>query len=67
METMADMIAVSGNLHEDEAYQVMEIFLFDQQDLLKDFFDEFAASFPTPKEDVNPESRGKLKAVKKTA
>ena len=67
METLADMIAVSGDLHEDEAYQVMEIFLFEKQDLLKDFFDEFAASFPTPKEDVNPEARGKLKAVKKTA
>lgn len=67
METMADMIAISGNLHEDEAYQVMEIFLFEKQDLLKTFFDEFAASFPQPKEDVNPESRGKQKAVKKTA
>jgi hypothetical protein len=67
METMADMIAISGNLHEDEAYQVMELFLFEKQDLLKTFFDEFAASFPTPKEDVNPESRGKQKAVKPTA
>jgi hypothetical protein len=61
------MIAVSGNLHENEAYQVMEIFLFERQDLLKAFFDEFAASFPTPKQDVNPEARGKQKAVKRTA
>jgi hypothetical protein len=67
METMADMIAVSGNLHENEAYQVMEVFLFERQDLLKAFFDEFAASFPTPKQDVNPEARGKQKAVKRTA
>jgi hypothetical protein len=67
METLADMIAVSGDLHEDEACQVMEIFLFEKQDLLKDFFDEFAASFPTPKQDVNPEARGKQRAVKKTA
>lgn len=67
METLADMIAVSGDLHEDEAYQVMELFLFEKHDLLKTFFDEFAASFPQPKDEVNPEARGKQKAVKKTA